>query len=112
LDIADGAAASAGGDASQQASRRGEAAVDRLRILAEERDIKILLDQVRQDRRAAVADRDAAAKDRKAAAKDREAAAGDREATFADRQQAAVERAEEHTLNAEALAASGQKSLR
>jgi len=63
-------------------------AADQRQAAAGDRDAAvILLEEVRQDRRAAAADRSAAARDREAAARDREGAA-------ADRQQAAVERAE------------------
>jgi putative phosphoribosyl transferase len=89
------AALSASADAAQltrlwdeTAAERQEAA-DQRQAAAKDRDAAtILLEQVRQDRRAAAADQFAAAQEREAAATDREAAA-------ADRQQAAVERAQE-----------------
>jgi hypothetical protein len=96
------AAVSAGVDTAQLARMWEEVAAIRQKAAdqceaaaADRKAAVILLERVRQDRRAAVADRFTARQDREAAARDREAAARDREAAAADRQQAAIERAQE-----------------
>jgi hypothetical protein len=77
------------------AAMRQQAADQREAAAAERMATAILLEGVRQDRRAAAADRAETLQDREAAVRDREAAAKDREAAAADRQQAAIEQAQE-----------------